>query len=397
MSEMKTPIPIYDAILVDEAQDFPPAFLRLCYELLNDEKRLVYAYDELQVLNSQSMPSPEELFGKKPDGTPRVRFSTPQIGKPKQDIILEKCYRNSRPVLATAHALGFGIYRKSDPEIGTGLVQIFDQKSLWLDVGYVAIDGDLDDGCEVTLARTEESSPNFLEAHSSIDDLIQFHCFGSQQEQDEWVANAIADNLEKEELLPDDIIVINPDPLSTRKVVGPIRASLFERNINTHLAGVDTSPDVFSNAEMDSVTFTGIYRAKGNEAGMVYIINAQDCYSSFGNLATVRNQLFTAITRSKAWVRVLGFGNEMEKLVEEFNQVRENNFQLKFTYPTSEQRKNMNIINRDMTDEEKRRIKRGKHELIGLIEDLESGKIFVEDLGRDQVKRLREYLNKEGE
>jgi len=76
---------------------------------------------------------------------------------------------------------------------------------------------------------------------------------------------------------------------------------------------------------------------------------------------------------------------------------RENDFQLKFTYPTTEQLKNMNIINRDMTDEEKRRIKRGKHELIGLIEDLESGKIFIEDLGRDQVKRLREYLNKEGE
>ena len=54
LSEMITPIPIYDAILIDEAQDFPPAFLRLCYELLNDKKRLVYAYDELQVLNSQS-------------------------------------------------------------------------------------------------------------------------------------------------------------------------------------------------------------------------------------------------------------------------------------------------------------------------------------------------------
>ena len=55
----------------------------------------------------------------------------------------------------------------------------------------------------------------------------------------------------------------------------------------------------------------------------------------------------------------------------------------------------MNIINRDMTDDEKKRIQRGKHELISLLEDLESGKIFIEDLGRDQVKRLREYLNKE--
>lgn len=64
---------VYDAILVDEAQDFPPEFLRLCYQLLgapkrpdqlpDDPKRLVYAYDELQSLTGESLPSPEEIFG----------------------------------------------------------------------------------------------------------------------------------------------------------------------------------------------------------------------------------------------------------------------------------------------------------------------------------------------
>jgi len=50
LDECPHPSGIYDAILVDEAQDFPPAFLRMCYELLKPEKRLVYAYDELQNL-----------------------------------------------------------------------------------------------------------------------------------------------------------------------------------------------------------------------------------------------------------------------------------------------------------------------------------------------------------
>src|SRR5206468_12433745 len=36
---LRQPIGVYDAILVDEAQDFPPSFLRLCYELLKSEKR----------------------------------------------------------------------------------------------------------------------------------------------------------------------------------------------------------------------------------------------------------------------------------------------------------------------------------------------------------------------
>ncbi|MCL4553290.1 MAG: helicase, partial [Candidatus Marsarchaeota archaeon] len=288
LEELRQPIGLYDAILVDEAQDFPPCFLRLCYELLKPEKRLVYAYDELQNLGSQSLPSPEEIFGKNPDGTPRVRFAPSEDGKPQQDIILEKCYRNSRPVLVTAHALGFGIYRQPDVSPGIGLVQIFDQNQLWREVGYSVRGGDLDDGCEVTLGRTEESSPAFLENHSSLDDLIQFLDFKTSDEQTQWIAHAIADNIKTDELRPDDIVVINPDPFTTRDAVGPIRKALFELNINSHLAGVDTSPDVFFDADSNSIAFTGIFRAKGNEAGMVYIINAQDCYSSFGNLASVR-------------------------------------------------------------------------------------------------------------
>ncbi|WP_370809160.1 DEAD/DEAH box helicase [Bilophila wadsworthia] len=392
LGECLTPIGYYDVILVDEAQDFPPSFLRMCYELLKSEKRLVYAYDELQNLNSQSLPSPEEIFGKYADGTPRVRFTGNQPGKPQQDVILEKCYRNSRPVLVTAHALGFGIYREPDPDIGTGLVQIFDNNQLWTEIGYEVTRGELADGHDVTLSRPEESSPVFLETHSHFEDLIQFYCFESVEEQDRWVSNAIKDNILNDELRPDDIVVINPEPLSTRKAVGSIRKQLFENGVNSHLAGVDTSPDVFFDSNCESIAFTGIFRAKGNEAGMVYVINAQDCYSSFGNIATVRNRLFTAITRSKAWVRVVGVGKNMEALKKEFELVKKNSFSLNFCYPTEEQKKLLNIVNRDMTEEERHRVHKKKGDVAQLLEDLESGRIYPEDLGAEQVKRLRALL-----
>lgn len=54
-------IKLYDFILVDEAQDFSSEFLQICYSLLDDNKRLVYAYDELQSLSDRSMPSPEDI------------------------------------------------------------------------------------------------------------------------------------------------------------------------------------------------------------------------------------------------------------------------------------------------------------------------------------------------
>ena len=383
---------IYDVLLIDEAQDFPPAFLKMCYEMLKPEKRLVYAYDELQNLSSQSLPPPDEIFGLDEQGKPLVTFAETQPNQPKQDVILEKCYRNSRPLLVTAHALGFGIYRIPPKGTSTGLVQMFDHNELWKEVGYDVTDGHLEEGKHVVLKRTERSSPKFLEDHSPIDDLIQFHVFDTVEEQASWIADSIEQNLTIDELRADDIVVINPDPLKTRKAVGPARKILFERNINTHLAGVDTSPDVFFDAEHNSIAFTGIYRAKGNEAGMVYIMNAQDCHSSFGSMAKVRNQLFTAITRSKAWVRVLGVGPHMNELKAEFEMTKKNNFQLEFQYPTEDERKHLNIVNRDMTAAEKSAVKKKQENLSQLIEDLESGAVFAEDLGVEQLEKLRKIL-----
>lgn len=385
--------PQYDVILVDEAQDFSPAFLRICYEMLRSPKRLVYAYDELQNLRSQSLPSPEEIFGLNENGIPRVKFKPFKEGQPQQDIILEKCYRNSRPTLVTAHALGFGIYRKSSTPKESGIVQMFDQNNLWNDIGYEVADGSLEDGKKVVLERTDKSSPKFLEEHSNFDDLLVFKSFETQEKQDDWVAKEIEKNLNQDELRPDDIIVINPDPLTTKRMVAPIRSLLFEKGIQSHTAGVDTVRDIFFSEDNDSVVFTGIYRAKGNEAAMVYIVNAQTCFNSSFDLAKLRNQLFTAITRSKAWVRVLGIGSQMDKLIAEYQEVKKNNFTLNFIYPTKSQRDHMKIVNRDMSDAEKNKIKNSKGIFADLVKELEDGKIFIENLGEENVERFRSLLN----
>ena len=390
--------PMYDAILIDEAQDFPVSFLRLCYKILCAPKRLVYAYDELQNLNLQSLPSPEELFGNDDEGVPNVRFAFETDGTSKQDIILEKCYRNSRPALVSAHALGFGIYREPDAFSDMGLVQMFEQKNLWKEIGYSVIDGELQDGKRVVLARTENSSPKFLENHSLVDDLILFKSFRSKLEQDTWVANEITKNICEDELRADDIIVINPNPITTKDAVSPIRKILYDRGIQSHVAGVDSSPDVFFDADNESVVFTGIYRAKGNEAAIVYVINAHDCFQT-NNInmlnsdnAKIRNRLFTAMTRSKAWVRVVGTGNQMVELEKEYEKVKGKDFTLDFVYPTEEQRKYLNIVNRDVSNAEKENIAKRRKSVADLLQDIEEGRIYVDDLGAEQVERLNKLL-----
>jgi superfamily I DNA and RNA helicase len=384
------PPELYDAILVDEAQDFAPSFLRLCYAILKPPKRLVYAYDELQNLSGASLPPPEDIFGKDAQGRPLVSLGE----DPRRDVILQKCYRNSRPILVTAHALGFGIYREPPRGSETGLVQMFDHPALWEEIGYRLREGRLEKGQRVVLERTDETSPRFLEDHSLIDDIVIFKIFNSEAEQNAWLVEQIKKNVQEDELRYDDIIVIHPDPRTARERLGPIRAALYEQGIQNHLAGVDTEADVFFKTEAPSVTFTGIYRAKGNEAGMVYVVNAQECDVSGPGLANLRNRLFTAITRSKAWVRVVGHGPGMERLLREFQQLKQRSFRLDFTYPTDAVLNKLRIVHRDLSPQERQRLDQKRGRAAELLKDLERGELMPEDLDADTRERLIRLLSR---
>lgn len=392
LGEVSNPVPLYDVILVDEAQDFPPSFLRLCYRALRSPHRLVYAYDELQSLSGEGLPEPESIFGKDASGRPLVSFSSEGYDAvARRDIVLEKCYRNSRPVLVTAHALGFGVYRAPRSRGELGLVQMFDQDHLWYDIGYKARD-EITPGEMVGLFRTTESSPKFLEEHSDIADLIQFHVFDTEDAQNAWVAQRLQENLTKDELRYDDLMVINPNPFTSRKNLGPLRSLLLDKEIKNHLAGVDLSADVFFAPEKESVTFTGINRAKGNEAAMVYVVNAQEGNEDRINLATIRNRLFTAITRSKAWVRVCGVGDEMVKLRDEFQKVRDAEFELRFRYPTEEDKKRLRIVHREVTGKERARLRAGERSVTDLVRALKDGSLYPEDIDPNLLSELERAI-----
>lgn len=378
---------LYDVILADEAQDFAPSFLRLCYSMLKPPKRLVYAYDELQNLSGTSLPPPEEIFGNDENGRPLVTFDDR-----RRDVILQKCYRNSRPVLVAAHGLGFGIYRDAPQNAPTGLVQMFDYPALWEEIGYKVKNGHLNKGQHIVLERTAETSPRFLEEHSDIDDLVQFIKFDDEMQQNSWLVQQVQHNLTEDELRHDDIIIIHPDPRTARGSTGPIRKELFEAGVQTHLAGVDTDADIFFRTDTPSVTFTGIYRAKGNEAGMVYVINAQDCNGSGPGLASLRNRLFTAITRSKAWVRVIGYGPRMQGLIDEFDALKQSGFVLDFTYPDDVLLGKLRIVHRDLSPQERERLEKRKNQLADLLGDLENGELHPEDLDEATRERLKKFL-----
>ena len=250
----------------------------------------------------------------------------------------------------------------------------------------------MEDNHFVSLERTADTSPKFLETHSPTDDLLVLKSFATLEQQDQWLVQEITRNIAEDELLPEDIIVINPEPTKTRRAVASARSILFDKGINSSLAGVSGSPDIFF--ETDTVTFTGIFRAKGNEAAMVYVINAQDCFSSYSpaNLARIRNQLFTAITRSKAWVRLLGVGSAMDNLIKEYHEVAKRDYRLEFKYPDAETRKNLRIISRDISRQRSRRKERYVAELRGILESIDRGDVDIDDLPTKMRQRLGKLL-----
>ncbi|ELP1147396.1 DEAD/DEAH box helicase [Atlantibacter hermannii] len=366
-------IKLYDFILVDEAQDFSSEFLQICYSLLDEKKRLVYAYDELQSLSDRSMPSPEDIWGFDENGKPNVTFQSKE-----QDVTLDICYRNPGAVLSSAHALGFGIYHNQ-------MIQMFDYEGLWQEIGYEVLDGKLAEGERVVLGRTQKSSPSLLSGHNSIEEIISFIDFDSKKTQSDWIAQEIIKNVTQEELLLSDILVIHPDTKKMRSEVGYLRGLLFDAGINSSIAGVTSSPDEFFSD--DSVTFTSIFRAKGNEAAMVYIMDGQYCNLS-NRKAWRRNVLFTAMTRTKAWLRVCGIGQYFNELKNEFEAVKQNGFRLEFVYPTVAERETMRVVNRDMTSAERRRVNEAKRSAANLNVLLDNGTVNVEDIPLEVREQL---------
>lgn len=357
--------PYYDAILIDEAQDMPISFFKLCYRISKDPKRIVFAYDELQNLNSGVMPSVSEMFGTNENGKPLVELLNNE-NEARQDITLPICYRNTPWALSLAHSLGFGLYRKE------GIVQLFNDLQLWEDIGYRVVNGNLNYGNDVSLKRKVTATPQYFSELIDKDDAIITKCFEDTYDQYEWVAQEIFNNIKNDELDPDDILVIFPNAYSAKSEYNKFRDVLLNKGINSILAGVNADRDTF---KIDGcITCSSIYRAKGNEAPMVYIVNSDFCARG-AEMITLRNTLFTAITRSRAWVRLCGVSNEMCILENEIDKCVSNDFELKFKIPTESELEKMRLIHRDRTEAEKRELKETQRMIAKLTKSLKNGEV----------------------
>jgi superfamily I DNA and RNA helicase len=324
----------YDYSLLDEAQDFPASFYRICRQLTNNN-RVVWAYDDFQNILHVKMQSEKETFGLDHQGNWYIDFDGK--GDELQDVVLHQCYRNPRKILITAFALGLGIYNKNENSGRIQIIQRLESNEHWQSLGFEVEMGSSNTGEKMVISRPSANSPLLKNEYLDNEaDIIQIFIENSIDKECIKVVALILSDL-KNELKPEDISVICLDNLNAKTYFTLITSKLMEKGLKVF--NLLTAPnDNIVYKVSDHITLSTIYKAKGNEAGSIYIIGIDSVFSTSNrNDITERNKLFTAITRAQGWVTLTGIGDpETDQCIKEFNELKENNFKLIFKQPSED-------------------------------------------------------------
>jgi len=369
---------IYDAVIIDEGQDFHFSFYKLCLASLKEPKRLIWAYDEVQSLEAISIPTTVDIFGVDSEGNPVVSLEGDYEEEIEKDVVLYRCYRTPRPVLVTAHVFGMGLLR---PE---GAVQIIPTPEGWEDIGYKVISGTFKQDNVIKIYRPKENSPHILEDLVSYSELIKCKDFETRDDEIDWVANQINKNIKIDELNPEEILVICLNNSLLRTYFNPLEMKLINLGVNCIRPGFNSPRGEFQ--QKGIVTLSHIYAAKGNEASVVYIIGFDYINSNEKIIVQLRNQAFTALTRTRGWVIVSGIGNSAKKLFKEIEQIKKNIEEITFKFP------DLNKIQRNLDNldyEQKRNARKEALEMAVTIRNL-LAKADDPNLREEIIKKLRD-------
>ncbi len=355
----------YDYAILDEAQDFPKYFYRICRQITRMD-RVIWAYDDFQNILNVDIQDEKETFGKNENDQYYIDFSRKE--DELQDIVLHKCYRNPRKILLTAFALGLGIYNGDSQNTSKKkIIQRLENNDHWKDLGFEVESGNSEVGDRMIISRPEINSPLLKNQHlDGYGNIVRVKACKNINEECQHITDMILDDLDKE-LNPEDISVISLDNRFARSYFTIISRMLEGKGVKTFsLQDAPNNNKTYKRAS--HVTLSTIFKAKGNESGSIYVIGIDAIFRDKDNL-TERNKLFTAITRSKAWVTLTGIAPFANIGISEIKDLMKNEFKLIFIQPSADE---VNMIRQDLGQKQKK-----LNELERIKEDL--GRLGMSD------------------
>ncbi|MBW4678858.1 MAG: ATP-binding domain-containing protein [Microcoleus vaginatus WJT46-NPBG5] len=339
--------PLFDAILIDEGQDLvadgdlkyqdKQAIYWLAYQALRptdpehpEQRRLIWAYDEAQSLDSLKIPTTKELFGENISGL--LTKGGQYAGGIKKYEVMRRCYRTPGPILTAAHAIGMGLLR---PEgMLTGITRADD----WRAIGY-EVTGKFISGQQITLHRPPQNSPNPVNELWG-EPVLEFNTYSSRKAEMSALAEKIWHNLSEDDLKPsrDILVVVLGASEDAIELENQVASFLIEKGIDIYIPTAlelnELKPQ-WPHHEPNrfwmegGITVSRVPRAKGNEANMVYVVGCDNVARNESDVS-LRNQLFIALTRARGWANLSGVGDYA--MYEEIQQVMDSGDTFSFTY-----------------------------------------------------------------
>lgn len=301
---------IFDMILIDESQDLlaskneykftdkEPFFwmahcsLRPVDKDRLNKRRLIWAFDEYQCLNSRKIPKGKELFGNDVD------FASILGGRGE---IMPCCYRTPHEITIAAHAIGMGLYYRG------GMLSGPTRREDWGSLGY-NVTGEFRYGETIRIQRPPENSANNPSKLWGTSTIGYDFSATNRFEEMEMVSKDIRRLLDEEQVKPESILVVAPF-----RGVGFNEAFLALENQGIKTHQVSSTDQTRNQSEMQDdsftvpncVTLSGLNRAKGNEALIVYVIGLDVLARAPYDLSS-RNSLYVAMTRTRGWLHLSG-------------------------------------------------------------------------------------------
>lgn len=309
----------YEYIIMDEAQDFPASFYQLCRSIVVDD-HLIWGYDELQNIFNVYIQNTVDTFRNQYDN---IGIDLRMLGKDapvSNDVVLQKSYRNMKEILVTAISVGFGIYNNK-------LIQSLESNEHWRDFGFEVLAGDCSSEEDVIIERPDENSPLAIPEGMEHSDVIEFYSAEDSDEEIKYVCHSIVKAIREDSLRPDDIAVISLDDRYAGQYFGRLQSMLTGYGIATNNLLDKNYVKGFSLE--DYVTLTSVYKAKGNEAAMVFVIGC-DVFDDEKFSRNMRNKVFTAFTRAKVWLRISGIDLKRSALYKEIIDLQNHNYEFHF-------------------------------------------------------------------
>jgi superfamily I DNA and RNA helicase len=277
---------LYDAIFVDEGQDFEDEEYRLLLDLIKTnpktgEKPLVIFYDDAQNLYARPRPNWKEVG------------INVRVGDRAR--VMKECFRNTREVVELAFNVLLGSQAPPNVRVET---------RTYADVNYLK-----------QLGLVEELGDHFRVRFSerTFHQKPLIHSFSSRFDEKQWIGEEVVRLIDQEQVRPEDLLVLFHRSGDFEDLCDIIMAQARSDSIAGFIRPYGNSPDVNRYIfREDHLTVSTTHGAKGYDSQIVFVAGAD----LFDTGKEGRASFYVGATRAKMLLYVSGLDKSNTLLAE---------------------------------------------------------------------------------